>query len=184
MKGLSKKKIIAITISILIVIALIFGAIEIYMQFTYGSWETRKTMSALGDGIEEFKNKVEDAGSDNRSSEEKYKDNCQELSNQELFDLAVDIGIGEFEGNNYVKLSGLVFDVDTSKSYASFKMIVSDTDSSITVYVEDSSMSNLTLNVGNKITIYGFCAGVRQIDIGDNSPYVPCIWAEYIETIN
>lgn len=185
MKSFSKrKKIIAITISILTVIALIFGVVEIYMQFTYGSWETRKTMAALGDGIEEYKNKLEDSESDNRSFEEKYKDNCQELSNQELFDLAVDIGIGEFEGNNYVKLSGLVFDVDTSASYASFKMIVSDTDNSITVYVEDSSKSDLTLNEGSRITIYGFCAGVKQIDIGDNSPYVPCIWAEYIETIN
>ena len=181
-----KKKIVAVTISILVVIALILGAVEIYMQFTYGSWETRKTMAALGDGIEEFKNKVENPESDNRSFEEKYKDNCQELSNEELFDLAVDIGIGEFEGNNYVKLSGLVFDVDTSNSYASFKMIVPDMDnsSSITVYVEDSSKSDITLNDGISITIYGFCAGVRQIDIGDNSPFVPCVWAEYIETAN
>ena len=154
-KLVKKKKIVKIVIILFLIIAVLFGAVEGYIQLFYGNKATRETMNSLNDSIADFQDKLDKAGQDISTT-------SSETNEFTLYELYDEVSYYELVSGEYtlVKVTGTVSNVLYQDD--DFYEFFINLDGEV-VYIDYvNSYDDIKLEEGKKVTIYGSYRGMEE----------------------
>lgn len=154
-KLVKKKKIVKIVIILFLIIAVLFGAVEGYIQLFYGNKATRETMNSLNDSIADFQDKLDKAGQDISTT-------SSETNEFTLYELYDEVSYYELVSGEYtlVKVTGTVSNVLYQDD--DFYEFFINLDGEV-IYIDYvNSYDDIKLEEGKKVTIYGSYRGMEE----------------------
>lgn len=154
-KLVKKKKIVKIVIILFLIIAVLFGAVEGYIQLFYGNKATRETMNSLNDSIADFQDKLDKAGQDISTT-------SSETNEFTLYELYDEVSYDELVSGEYtlVKVTGTVSNVLYQDD--DFYEFFINLDGKV-IYIDYiNSYDDIKLEEGKKVTIYGSYRGMEE----------------------